>query len=212
MTSTTIASSGAPLGRATAVMIMMHGRGASAKSMLEFAELLARRDISYLAPQAPGSSWYPYSFMAPFEQNEPALSQSLTTVARAVSHVAEHGFAPDRLVLLGFSQGGCLTLEYAARNAVRYGGVVGLSAGLIGPPSAPRDYSGSLSGTPVFIGCSDRDAHIPLTRVQESTAVLRRLGGNLTERIYPGMGHTINDDEVTHVQSILAGLVQSSAS
>ena len=114
-------------------------------------------------------------------------------------------------MLLGFSQGGCLTLEYAARNAVRYGSVVGLSAGLIGPPSAPRDYGGSLSGTPVFIGCGDRDAHIPLTRVQESTAVLRRLGGNLTERIYPGMGHTINDDEVKHVQSILAGLVQSSA-
>jgi predicted esterase len=148
--------------------------------------------------------------MAPFEQNEPALSQALTTVARAVSYVAEHGFASDRLVLLGFSQGGCLTLEYAARNAVRYGGVVGLSAGLIGPPRAPRDYAGSLSGTPVFIGCSDRDPHIPLTRVQESTAVLRRLGSNLTERIYPGMNHTINDDEVKHVRSILAGLVQSS--
>ena len=211
MNSTRIAASGAPLGRATAAMIMMHGRGASAESILDFADVFAQPDIAYLAPQAPGSTWYPYSFMAPFEQNEPALSQALATVARTVSHVAGHGFAPERLVLMGFSQGGCLTLEYAARNAQRYGGVVGLSAGLIGPPGAPRDYPGSLSGTPVLIGCSDIDSHIPLARVQESTAVLRRLGGDLTERIYPGMGHTINDDEVKHVRSILAGLVQLKA-
>jgi phospholipase/carboxylesterase len=211
MNSTTIAASGAPFERAKAAMIMLHGRGASAESMLEFAGVFAQPDIAFLAPRAPGSSWYPYSFMAPFEQNEPALSQALATVGRAVSHVAGHGFAPDRIVLLGFSQGGCLTLEYAAQNAQRYGGVVGLSAGLIGPPGIPRDYPGSLLDTPVFIGCSDMDPHIPLARVQESTAVLRRLGGDLTERIYPGKGHIINDDEVKHVRSILAGLVQSSA-
>jgi phospholipase/carboxylesterase len=211
MNKTTIAASGAPLRRAKAAMIMMHGRGALAESVLEFAGVFAQPEIAFLAPRASGSSWYPYSFMAPLEQNEPALSQALATVARAVSHVGGYGFAPDRIVLLGFSQGGCLTLEYAAQNAQRYGGVVGLSAGLIGPPGAPRDYPGSLLDTPVFIGCSDVDPHIPLARVQESTGVLRRLGGDLTERIYPGMGHTINDDEVKHVRSILAGLVQSSA-
>jgi phospholipase/carboxylesterase len=210
MNNTTIAASGAPLRRAKAAMIMMHGRGASAESMLEFAGVFAQPDIAFLAPRASGSSWYPYSFMAPLEQNEPALSHA-ATVARAVSHVGENGHAPDRTVLLGFSQGGCLTLEYAAQNAQRYGGVVGLSAGLIGPPGAPRDYPGSLSDTPVFIGCSDMDPHIPLARVQESTGVLRRLGGELTERIYPGMGHAINDDEVKYVRSILAALVQSSS-
>jgi phospholipase/carboxylesterase len=209
MNNTTIAAAGAPLRRAKAAMIMMHGRGGSAESMLEFAGVFAQPDIAYLAPQAPGSSWYPYSFMAPFQQNEPALSQALATVARVASHVVGHGFAPERLVMLGFSQGGCLTLEYAARNAQRYGGVVGLSAGLIGPPGTARDYPGSLSGTPVFVGCSDIDPHIPLARVQESTAALRRLGGDLIERIYPDMSHTINDDEVKHVRSILAGLVQS---
>jgi phospholipase/carboxylesterase len=211
MNKTTIAASGAPLRRAKAAMIMMHGRGALAESVLEFAGVFAQPEIAFLAPRASGSSWYPYSFMAPLEQNEPALSQALATVARAVSHVGGYGFAPDRIVLLGFSQGGCLTLEYAAQNAQRYGGVVGLSAGLIGPPGTPRNYPGSLLDTPVFMGCSDMDPHIPLARVQESTAVLRRLNGDLTERIYPSMGHTINDDEVKHIRSILAGLVQSSA-
>jgi phospholipase/carboxylesterase len=205
-----IAASGAPLGRAKAAVIMLHGRGASAQSMLSFADVFALPDIAYLAPQAPGSAWYPYSFLAPFAQNEPALSHALATVAGAVSHLADHGFPPQRLVLLGFSQGGCLALEYAARNAQRYGGVVGLSAGLIGPPGTPRAYPGLLSGAPVFIGCSDDD-HIPLERVHESTAVLRRMGGDVTECIYPAMGHTINHDEVKHVRTILDGLVRSDA-
>jgi phospholipase/carboxylesterase len=200
--------SGAPLGRAKAAVIMLHGRGASAEGMLEFAEVFAQHEIAYLAPRAPRSTWYPYSFMAPFAQNEPALSNALATVASAVACLAGHGFPPERLVLLGFSQGGCLALEYAARNAQHYGGVVGLSAGLIGPPDTPRSYFGSMAGTPVFIGCSDVDFHIPLERVHESTEVLRRIGADVTERIYPDMGHTINDDEVKHVRGILAGLVQ----
>ena len=211
MNSNAISASGAPLRRAKAAVIMLHGRGASAESMLSFADVFAQPDVAYLAPQAPGSTWYPYSFLAPFAQNEPALSHALETVASTVSHIASHGLAPQRLVLLGFSQGGCLALEYAARNAQRYGGVVGLSAGLIGPPGTPRNYPGSLSGTPVFLGCSDVDVHIPLARVHESAEVLRRMGGEVTERIYPGMGHTINDDEVKHVRSILAGLVQVDA-
>jgi phospholipase/carboxylesterase len=211
MNSNAISASGAPLGRAKAAVIMLHGRGASAESMLSFAEVFAQPDIAYLAPQAPGSTWYPYSFLAPFERNEPALSHALAMVASAVSHIASQGLMPQRLVLLGFSQGGCLALEYAARNAQRYGGVVGLSAGLIGPPGTPRNYPGSLSGAPVFLGCSDVDAHIPLARVHESAEVLRRMGSDVTERIYPGMGHTINDDEVKHVRGILAGLVQANA-
>jgi phospholipase/carboxylesterase len=211
MNSNAISASGAPLQRAKAAVIMLHGRGASAESMLSLADVFAQPDVAYLAPQAPGSTWYPYSFLAPLEQNEPALSHALAMVASTVSHIASHGLAPQRLVLLGFSQGGCLALEYAARNAQRYGGVVGLSAGLIGPPGTPRTYPGSLSGTPVFLGCSDVDVHIPVARVHESAEVLRRMGGEVTERIYPGMGHTINDDEVKHVRGILAGLVQANA-
>jgi phospholipase/carboxylesterase len=211
MNSTRIAMSGAPLGRAKAAVVMLHGRGASAASMLDFADVFAQPEIAYLAPQAPGSTWYPYSFMAPVEQNEPALSNALAMVASAVADLAGQGFPPEVLVLLGFSQGGCLALEYAARNAQRYGGVVGLSAGLIGPPGTPRSYRGSMAGTPAFIGCSDVDFHIPLERVHESTAVLRGLGAEVTERIYPGMGHTINDDEVKQVRGILARLVQARA-
>jgi phospholipase/carboxylesterase len=211
MSSTRIAMSGAPLGRAKAAVIMLHGRGAPAQGMLDFADVFAQPEIAYLAPQAPGSTWYPHSFMAPFERNEPALSNALATIASTVADLAGRRFPPERLVLLGFSQGGCLALEYAARNAQRYGGVVGLSAGLTGPPGTPRDYPGSMTGTPVFIGCSDVDFHIPLERVHESAEVLRRMGADVAERIYPGMGHTINDDEVKHIRGILAGLVQASA-
>src|ERR1700719_4606522 len=211
MNSNAISASGAPLQRAKAAVIMLHGRGASAESMLSFADVFAQPDIAYLAPQAPDSTWYPYSFLTPLAHNEPALSRSLATVGSTLAILASEGFGPERVVLIGFSQGGCLALEYAARNAGRYGGLAGLSAGLIGPPGTPRNDPGSLSGTPVFIGCSDSDAHIPLARVHESTQVLRRLGGDVTERIYPGMGHTINDDEVKHVRGILAGLVQANA-
>jgi phospholipase/carboxylesterase len=209
--STGVAASGAPPARAKAAVVMLHGRGASAQDMLSLADAFAQPDIAYLAPQAPGSTWYPYSFLAPLAHNEPALSRSLATVGSALAILAGQGFGPERVVLIGFSQGGCLALEYAARNAGRYGGLAGLSAGLIGPPGTPRDYPGSLSGTPVFIGCSDSDAHIPLARVHESTQVLRRLGGDVTERIYPGMGHTINDDEVKQIRRMLAGLLQANA-
>jgi phospholipase/carboxylesterase len=206
-----VAASGAPFDRAKAAVVMLHGRGASAQSMLSLADAFAQPDIAYLAPEAPGSTWYPYSFMAPFAQNEPALSRALSIVGSTVDCLGEQRFAPQRVVLLGFSQGGCLALEYVARHARRYGGIVGLSAGLIGPAGTPRNYPGSLSGTPVFIGCSDVDAHIPLARVHETTQVLRRLGGDVTERIYPGMGHTINDDEVRQVRRMLTGLVHADA-
>jgi predicted esterase len=190
-------------------MILVHGRGAPAEDILGLGRELGRPDLAYLAPQAEGYSWYPYSFMAPMEKNEPGLSNGLTLLGHLVERLGSEGIPPERTVLLGFSQGACLSLEYAARNARRFGAVVGLSGGLIGPPGTPRDYSGSFDGTPVFLGCSDRDPHIPLARVQESTEVLTRMGASVTERIYPAMGHTVSEDELKHVRSLLAGLPTS---
>jgi phospholipase/carboxylesterase len=189
-------------------MILLHGRGATAESMLTLADAFAQPGFAYLAPQAPDHTWYPYSFLAPYEQNEPALSRALAIVEDLLRGVTRKNIPLERTVLLGFSQGGCLALEFAARNARRYGAVVGLSAGLIGPKDAPRNYAGSLAGTPIFIGCSDVDSHIPIWRVHESARVLRDLGANLTERLYPGMGHTINDDEIRHVTELISHLEQ----
>ena len=202
-----VATAGASVARAKSAMILLHGRGASAESMLGLAEVFAEPDVAYLAPQAPGGSWYPYSFLAPIDQNEPQLSRALAAVEKLVEELDGQGFGAQRLALLGFSQGGCLALEFAARNARRYGAVIGLSAGLIGPEDTPRAYAGSLAGTHVFLGCSDIDAHIPLERVQDSARVLRGLGGNVVQRIYSGMGHTINDDEIGHVRAALAGIL-----
>jgi len=198
---------GAPAHRARAAMILVHGRGASAESMLSLADVFAQPDFAYLAPQATRGTWYPYSFLAPLEDNEPWLSSALQTIADALGSLEQDGFAAERVAILGFSQGGCLALEYVARHARRYGAVAGLSAGLIGPEGTPRDYAGSLAGTPMFLGCSDTDAHIPLARVRESSRVLGALGAQLRETIYPGMGHTINDDEIARVRGLMAGML-----
>jgi phospholipase/carboxylesterase len=206
-----LAAAGAPLKDARAAVMMLHGRGGSAEDVLSLAGEFRQDDLAYLAPQAPGHTWYPRSFLAPLEQNEPYLSQSLATVHALVQDLAGRGFASNRIVLLGFSQGGCLVLEYAARNAKRYGGIAGLSAGLIGPPGLTRDYRGSLDGTPVFLGCSDIDSHIPLERVHVSTHVLTALKAVVTERIYPGMGHTINHDEIRQVRRLLEGVNRAQA-
>jgi phospholipase/carboxylesterase len=202
-----VAQAGAPLSRAKAVMLMLHGRGATAQDVLSLAEVLAEPDIAYLAPQARGRSWYPHAFLAPLADNEPWLSSALQVIATMLDDLGKNGFPPDRVAVLGFSQGGCLALEFAARHARRYGAVIGLSAGLIGPDGTARDYRGSLEGTPVFLGCSDIDSHIPLGRVHESTHVLKRLGGAVEERIYPDLGHTINDDEIKHTRRLLAELL-----
>jgi phospholipase/carboxylesterase len=198
-----VLAGGAPLDRARAAVVLLHGRGGSAEDILGLTDALAVPDIAYLAPQAPGHTWYPLSFLAPLEQNEPSLSRSLAAAGAVVDEVERSGQAAERIVLMGFSQGGCLALEYGARNARRYGGLVGLSAGLIGPQGTPRNYAGALAGTPAFLGCSDIDGHIPEWRVHESAEVLRGLGAEVTERIYPGMGHTINDDEIGHVRQLL---------
>jgi predicted esterase len=183
--------------------ILVHGRGASAEDILTLAAELAATDVAYLAPQAAGHTWYPYSFLSPIPQNEPGISSGLAVIGGLIERLGTESISPDRIVLMGFSQGACLTLEFAARHAQRYGGVAALSGGLIGPPGTLRDYPGSLDGTPVFIGCSDIDPHIPLDRVRESAEVMRRMGAVVDERIYPGMGHTVNRDELDAVNALL---------
>jgi predicted esterase len=200
---------GAPFAQAKAAMILVHGRGATAESMLPLADTFGRGDIAYVAPQASANTWYPYTFMAPIAINEPWLSSALSVLGALVERLGAEGFPPERIGLLGFSQGACLATEFAARNARRYGCVAGLSGGLIGPPDTPRDYTGSLAGTPVLLGCSDIDPHIPLERVQETTAVLRRLGAEVDERIYPGFGHSVNDDEIATVGELLRGMAET---
>ena len=189
---------------ASVVTILVHGRGATAESILSVADAIALPDVSYLAPQAAGRTWYPHSFLTPIDQNEPFLTSALGALDALVEGLDAQGIAPDRVAFIGFSQGGCLSLEYAARHAHRYAAVAGLSAGLIGPPGTPRDYAGSLRGTQVLLGCSDTDAHIPLARVHESADVFRRLGAVVDERIYPGMGHTISQDEIEAVRAMLS--------
>ena len=198
------ATVGKPLAEATAAMILVHGRGATAVSILDLASVLPHPTMAYLAPQATGHSWYPLSFLAPMDNNQPGLDSGLATIGKLVQQIEEAGIPASQIVLGGFSQGACLASEFVARNARRYGGLLVFSGGLIGPPGTPRTYDGTLDGTPVFIGCSDVDFHIPLTRVQETTAVFQQMGGNVTEKIYPQMGHTIVQDEIKEAQKILA--------
>ncbi len=198
---------GEPLGQARAAMVMVHGRGATAEDILELAVELNRTGFAYLAPQAANNSWYPQSFLAPIASNEPWLSSALDRLSTVLQRVEEGGIPRERTILLGFSQGACLALEFAARHAQRYGGIAALSGGLIGPDGTPRDYPGSFAGTPVFLGCSDRDPHIPKERVQQSAEVLQRLGADVTMRLYPNMGHMVNQDEIDFVGGMMVALI-----
>ena len=189
-------------------MVLLHGRGAAAEDILTLVGELNNPDFAYLAPQAAAFTWYPERFMEPIERNEPWLTSALAFVSRIVQGVEESDIPAERTILLGFSQGACLALEWAARNARRYGGVAGLTGGLIGPDGTPRDYPGSLDGTPVFIGCSDVDFHIPKERAQYSAEVLQKLGGDVTLRLYPGMGHTVNQDEIDFVREMMENIVK----
>jgi phospholipase/carboxylesterase/glyoxalase family protein len=184
-------------------MILVHGRGASAEDIMTLGAELTHPGVAYLAPQAAGSAWYPLPFTAPTEQNEPYLSSALEVIGSLLAKV-EETISADRVILLGFSQGACLTLEFAARHARRYGGVVGLSGGLIGPDGTPRDYPGTFEGTPAFLGCSDVDPHIRKDRVLEAAEVFERLGAQVTLKLYPQMGHTVNEDELQAVRKIVA--------
>ena len=195
---------GSPVADARLVAIMIHGRGASAENILQLAREFHAADIAYLAPQAAGSTWYPYSFLSPIEQNEPGISSGLRVIERLIDDVTRQGIQPERIVLMGFSQGACLSLEFAARHPRRYAAIAGFSGGVIGPPGTPRDYAGTFDRTPVFLGCSDVDPHIPLERVHETAAVFRRMGASVDERIYPGMGHTVANDELEAVDALLS--------
>lgn len=203
---------GTPLHTASAAMVMIHGRGASAQSILSLAKEFQAPAFIYIAPQAAGNTWYPNSFLTPIQSNEPNLSSALALIDALMEKLAGADIPPDQVILLGFSQGACLALEYAARHARRYAGVVGLSGGLIGEPRRfagtpavmPREYTGDFAKTPIFLGCSDVDPHIPRERVEESTAILERMGAAVTMRLYKGMGHTINEDEIAFVRQLVA--------
>jgi len=190
-------------------MIMVHGRGATAESILTLVQAIDTPGFVYLAPQAAGNTWYPNSFRAPIPSNEPGISSGLAAIDHLMKRIGAAHIPPEKTMLLGFSQGACLSLEYAARNARRYGGVAGLSGGLIGPDGTPRDYPGSFDGTPVFLGCSDVDFHVPVERVRETARVLEKMGAVVDARLYPGMGHIVNDDEVNGVRKMMAELVSS---
>lgn len=185
-------------------VVLVHGRGASAEDILGLAREFRLKDVAYVAPQAAAHSWYPYSFLTPIERNEPYLSSALGVLEKLVARLAAEGIAHDRVGFVGFSQGACLSLEFAARHPRRYAAIAGLSGGLIGPPGTPRAYPGSLAGTPVFLGCSDVDSHIPLERVHETAEVFRRMNARVDERIYEQMGHTVVDDEIEAVRVLLS--------
>jgi predicted esterase len=184
-------------------MILVHGRGATAESILTLADEMKLEDVAYVAPQAAEQTWYPYSFLADIERNEPGISSGIAVIASLIDRLATDGVDATRIGILGFSQGACLSLEFGARHARRYAGIFGLSGGLIGPPGTPRNYAASFDLTPIFLGCSDVDPHIPLERVKESAGIFRRMGATVDERIYPGMGHTVNADEVGAIQAVM---------
>ncbi|RPD47338.1 alpha/beta hydrolase [Paracnuella aquatica] len=191
-----IQAAGKAAGPDTKVLIMLHGRGGSAADILSLAAYLDVEDFALVAPEATGNTWYPYSFLAPPAQNEPWLSSALELLDELVTDLYQKGVEPENLYFLGFSQGACLTLEFVARNAERYGGVVAFTGGLIGDQVYAENYDGDFVNTPIFIGTSNPDPHVPLERVQATTSILKELGANVTEKVYPGMGHTISQDEI----------------
>lgn len=194
---------GAPLGSGRGVVIMVHGRGAGPKNILDLVPRLARPDFTYIAPAAANNTWYPFSFMAEVEKNEPGLSSALSVLKALVDDAVAKGTPRERIAVMGFSQGACLTSEFAVRNPARYGGIVAFTGGLIGPEGTRWSEQGSFDGTPIFLGCSDVDHHVPKTRVDETAEVFTRMGAKVDKRIYPGMAHIVNDDEIAAAQAIL---------
>ena len=200
---------GVPLEQAKAVVILVHGRGATAAGILPLSDEFDLDGVCYLAPQAAGHTWYPYSFLSPTELNEPGLSSGLQRIDDLIGEVTATGLSHQQIVLAGFSQGACLISEYAARHPKRYGGIIAWSGGVIGDRVDLSLYSGSLEQTPVFLGCSDVDPHIPVERVDETEEVFQTLGASVTRRIYPGMGHTINQDELKIAGKMIAATAHS---
>ncbi|MBD3617576.1 MAG: dienelactone hydrolase family protein [Gracilimonas sp.] len=203
---TQIAEGGVPASEGDAAMIMIHGRGATAPSIIQLAnEFETGKKLTLRAPQASGNTWYPYSFMAPSEQNQPGLSSGLQKIYDIVQDLKSGGFSEGQIYFLGFSQGACLASEYVARHPAKYGGLIALSGGMIGngPEVHSEEYEGDLKETPIFMGCSDADPHIPKERVNKSEEVFTKLNANVTKKLYPGMGHLVNEDEIKHIQEML---------
>lgn len=199
-----IAYAGAELKDASSAVIMIHGRGASAESILGLAnEFNHQNKIAFLAPQANGFTWYPYSFMAPSEKNQPGINSGLQAIFDLVATIEEQGIDKENIFILGFSQGACLASEFVARHPDLYAGLIALSGGLIGEKTSFESYSGLLETTPVFLGCSDIDPHIPKERVNETEEILSKLGAKVTKKLYPGMGHLVNEDEILHIQEMI---------
>lgn len=198
-----VVTGGTNIDKAKMAMILTHGRGASAQSMMMFADEFDADDIHYRAIQAKRHTWYPRSFMAPKEMNQPGIKSGLQGIYDQISELNESGISTDKIMLLGFSQGACLTTEFAARHPQRYGGIIGLSGGLIGDEIDPQNYKGSMEQTPVFLGCSDRDPHIPQERVDLTEEIFQKIGADVTKKIYVGMGHTVNQDEIQHVRNLI---------
>ncbi len=203
-----LVTAGAPLDVAEAALVLVHGRGATAQSIVQMADDFHQHEVAYLAPQAARNTWYPNAFTAPIASNEPGRTSGLQVVGDAMEKANEAGIPTDRILVLGFSQGACLASEFVARNPTRYGGLVVLSGGLIGETVDPDDYDGDIEETPVFLGCSDVDPHIPEERVHKSAMVFEQRNGDVTKRLYERMGHGINQDEVDHVSTMVAELVE----
>ncbi len=203
MHSKNIISAGLKPEEAKKVLIMVHGRGGSAEDILSLSQYLEVKDFALLAPQASQHTWYPYSFLAVPAQNEPHLSSALGVLKEMVEDLESKGIAKENIYFLGFSQGACLTLEFVTRNAARYGGIIAFTGGLIGDHIYPENYKGDFNGTPVFIGTSNPDPHVPVERVYATANILRDKNASVTEKVYPGMGHTINQDEIEQANLVL---------
>ena len=202
-----LSQKGASLNNAEVAIIMIHGRGGGVNAILPLSNHFEFDDVVFLAPSARDLSWYPDRFLAPRQNNEPYLSSALETLTNLLNQVEEAGIPPEKTMILGFSQGACLATEVAARNPKRYGGIVAFSGGLIGTDDELTGYEGSLDGTPVFLGCSDVDFHIPVERVHKTRDIMTTLGAKVDERIYEGMGHTINTDEISAINDMLKTLL-----
>jgi phospholipase/carboxylesterase len=194
---------GLPLAEAKRALILLHGRGGTASDILSLSPLLHVQDFALLAPQATQQTWYPYSFLAPPADNEPWLSSALSLIGSVVEDVTAAGIAAENIYFTGFSQGACLTLEFITRHAQRWGGIAAFTGGLIGDKLYPENYHGDFGGTPVFIGTSDPDPHVPVTRVQASEATLRERHAHVTVKVYPNMGHTISRDELEQANTLI---------
>ena len=198
-----VVGAGKPLNQAKKALILIHGRGAGAEDIISMASYFDVKDFALLAPQATNATWYPYSFMAPVAQNEPWLTSALSVLKELVADVNNQGITVENIYFLGFSQGACLMLEFIARNATKFGGVAAFTGGLIGDKINMENYKGNFACTPIFIGTSNPDPHVPVERVYATTNILKQMNASVTEKVYANMGHTINEDEINNANNLI---------